>query len=57
MVKQDSGLRAFEIKWSPRRTSGRAFRDAYDVEVESSGPDNPFATERHAVQSGRRRTG
>ena len=45
VVKQDRGLRAFEIKWSPRRISGRAFRDAYGVEVESIRPDNPFATD------------
>jgi predicted AAA+ superfamily ATPase len=28
VVKQGNGLRAFEVKWSPRRVSGRAFRDA-----------------------------
>ena len=43
VVKQGSGLKAFEIKWSPRRVSGRAFRDAYGVDVEPIGPDNPFA--------------
>jgi len=42
VVKQGSGLRAFEVKWSPRRVSGRAFRDAYGVAVEPVGPDNPF---------------
>ena len=45
VVKQGGGLRAFEIKWSPRRASGRAFRDAYGVDVEPIGPDNPFATD------------
>jgi predicted AAA+ superfamily ATPase len=45
VVKHDSGLRAFEVKWSPRRVSGRAFREAYGVEVESIRPDNPFATD------------
>jgi hypothetical protein len=45
VVKHDSGLRAFEIKWSPRRVLGRAFREAYGVEVESLRPDNPFATD------------
>lgn len=45
VVKQDTGLRAFEIKWSPRRVSSRAFREAYGVEVESIYPDNPFATD------------
>ena len=45
VVKQGSGLRAFEIKWSPRRVSGRAFRDAYGVEVEPVHSDNPFAAD------------
>ena len=45
VVKQASGLRAFEIKWSPRRGSGRAFRDAYGIEVERLCPDNPFAVD------------
>lgn len=44
VVKQESGLRAFEVKWSPSRSvSGRAFRDAYGVELECIRPDNPFA--------------
>ena len=43
VVKDGSGLRAYEIKWSPRRVSGRAFRDAYGVEVKVIRPDNPFA--------------
>jgi len=43
VVKHGSGLQAFEIKWSPRRTSGRAFRDAYGLEVTPVGPDDPFA--------------
>jgi hypothetical protein len=43
IVKQGGALRAFEVKWSPRRVSGRAFRDAYGVEVESIRADNPFA--------------
>jgi predicted AAA+ superfamily ATPase len=45
VAKQGSGLRAFEVKWSPRRGSARAFRDAYGVEVEALRPDNPFATD------------
>lgn len=45
VVKQESGLRAFEVKWSPRRIAGRAFREAYGVEVEPIHADNPFATE------------
>lgn len=42
VVKQGTGLSAFEIKWSPRRGSGRAFRDAYGVEVEPVHPGNPL---------------
>ena len=45
VVKQGKSLQAFEIKWSPRRVSGRAFRDAYGVEVEPIRPDNPFAAD------------
>lgn len=45
VVKQSDGLKAFEIKWSPRRISGRAFHDAYNVEVQSIRPDNPFAAD------------
>ena len=44
-MKQESGLRAFEIKWSRRRVSSRAFRDAYGVEVEAICPDDPFAAD------------
>lgn len=43
VVKRGDNLRAFEIKWSPRRTSGRAFHDAYGVEIEAIRSDNPFA--------------
>jgi uncharacterized protein len=43
VVKQASGLRAFEVKWSPRRVAGRAFREAYGVAVEPIRPANPFA--------------
>jgi hypothetical protein len=45
VIKQGDALRAFEIKWSGRRAAGRAFRDAYGVEVETIGPDDPFVTE------------
>ena len=45
VVKKGSGLRAFEIKWSLRRVSVRAFRDAYGVDVEPIGPNNPFAAD------------
>ena len=46
VVQRGSKLRAFEVKWSAgRRVSGRAFRDAYGVEVESIRPDNPFAAD------------
>lgn len=45
VVKQGDALRAFEVKWSRRRVSGRAFRDAYGVEVEPIRPDDPFAVD------------
>ena len=45
VVKQGSGLRGFEVKWATRRISGRAFRGAYGVEVESICSDNPFAVD------------
>jgi len=31
VVKQNDRLRAFQIKWSGRRTASRAFRDAYGI--------------------------
>ena len=43
VVKGQNGLLAFEIKWSPSRVSGRAFRDAYGIEVKQINADNPFA--------------
>jgi len=43
VLQMSEGLRAFEIKWTSRRTVGRAFQAAYGVEVASIGPDNPFA--------------
>ncbi|WP_089728696.1 ATP-binding protein [Candidatus Thiosymbion oneisti] len=46
VVKQGDRLRAFEIKWSGRRTRNRAFRDAYGVHVETIGPENPFVADR-----------
>ena len=45
VVKRGSSLRAFEIKLSAGRVSGRAFRDAYGVEVEPIRSDNPFAVD------------
>ena len=45
VVKQGSSLRAFEIKLSAGRVSGRAFRDAYGVEVEPIRLDNPLAVD------------
>lgn len=45
VVKRANGLHAFDIKWSPRRVSGRAFRDAYGVEVQPILSDNPFAVD------------
>ncbi len=46
VAQTETGLRAFEIKWNPRRTGGRAFRAAYGVGVETIGPDDPFVAER-----------
>ena len=45
VVKRGSSLRAFEIKLSAGRVSGRAFRDAYGVEVEPIRLDNPLAVD------------
>lgn len=45
VAKQGDSLRAFEIKWSQHRISGRAFRAAYGVDVEPIRSANPFATE------------
>lgn len=46
VIKDESGLRAFEIKWNPRRAGrGMAFRSAYGVGVELLGPENPFVAD------------
>ncbi|MCX6906142.1 MAG: hypothetical protein NTW03_22215 [Verrucomicrobia bacterium] len=45
VVEAESGLRAFEIKWKPRRAGSAAFRSAYQVNVEPIGPENPFVAE------------
>jgi predicted AAA+ superfamily ATPase len=45
IVQQGSKLRALEVKWTPGRVAGRAFRDAHGVEVEMIRPDNPFAAD------------
>ena len=45
VVKAESGLRAFEIKWTPRRAGSAAFRSAYGVNVEPLGPDQPFVAD------------
>jgi len=42
VVKQGNTLSAYEIKWSARGASARAFREAYGVEVHTLRPDNPF---------------
>jgi predicted AAA+ superfamily ATPase len=42
VVKQGPLLRAFQIVWSPRRVSTRAFHDAYGVLVESIAANDPF---------------
>ena len=45
VVSGESGLRAFEIKWNPRRPGSAAFRAAYGVNVEPISPDNPFVAD------------
>ena len=45
VVQQGDRLRAFEIKWTPRRAAHRAFREAYGVDVEPLQPGNPFAAD------------
>jgi len=42
VVRHGTDLQAFEIKWSSRRVSGRAFRDAYGVDVQAIRPTHPF---------------
>jgi len=48
VVKQGSGLRAFEIKWSAGRASSRAFRAAYGVEVEPPRSDTTRSWRRYS---------
>jgi hypothetical protein len=45
VIREGERLRAFELKWSGRRGSGRAFRDAYGVAVETLVPENPFVAD------------
>lgn len=45
VVKTERGLRAFEIKWRPRRAGSAAFRSAYGVDVEAIGSENPFVAD------------
>lgn len=45
VMRTESGLRAFEIKWNPRRSRSAAFQSAYGVPVEPIGPDNPFVAD------------
>lgn len=45
VVKSENGLRAFEIKWHPRRVGSVAFRTTYGVEAELISPDNPFVAD------------
>ena len=42
VIKAESGLRAFEIKWYSRRAGSPAFQSAYGVSVNPIGPANPF---------------
>ena len=45
VVKSEHGLRAFEIKWHPRRKGSTAFRSAYGVDVVPIGPADPFVAD------------
>lgn len=45
VVKQGNALQAFEMKWSPGRVAGRAFHEAYGVDVKAIRPDNPFVAD------------
>jgi predicted AAA+ superfamily ATPase len=45
VVKRGGKLRAYEIKWSSRRTGGRAFADAYQIAVETVTPDHVLMLE------------
>ena len=42
VVRTGTTLSAFEIKWSPRKFSGRAFHDAYGVQVKPLIRSDPF---------------
>ena len=42
VVRHGTDLSAFEITWSPRKFSGRAFHDAYGVQVKPLPPSDPF---------------
>ncbi len=42
VVRRGDRLQAFEVKWSTRRSIGRAFLESYGVRVESLTPDDPF---------------
>lgn len=44
VVRGSNGLQAFQIRWSPGRISGRAFREAYGVDVQLIQADNPFVS-------------
>ncbi len=57
VVRTGVRLRAFEIRWNPRRVAGRAFRAAYGVEVESIDSDDPFVDRLLAAPDGKRAKG
>jgi len=45
LIRTGDRLRAFEIKWTGRRTAGRAFRTKYGVDVERLDAGNPFVAD------------
>ena len=45
VIKAESGLHAFEIKWNPRRCGSLAFQSLYDVPVTPINSANPFVAD------------
>lgn len=45
VIKTDDRLRAFEIKWRPKRPTGHAFSAQYGVDVQPINAENPFIGE------------
>ena len=52
VVKAEGQLRAFEIKWAPRKRPTKAFTQRYGVPVETLSPENPFVAQHVFDRSG-----